>query len=362
MFHPFKTALLSFVALSAMALMAIAVGSTTYAADQPTITAIPLEITPVCSDAPSLSTYWNVYNKNAFDVQIDWSNDANSLTGTYAAPAGFSHLITGYNPNDGNNTTGFIWEGSTTHTNAPSSPCDSAILTPAPIDTDPTPTTPVCINGSIQQNLVVTYLTDSTVSIKTANGTPLCDDVTIYFSSYIMPANYDGKGFYNNDTSYPQTQYSSTSTTLKKGTDGDSILSISLPSYCNNIQVDVYYGPEIKTVGVGGHGTQNILSQVYLSDGSCEMGGGGVLAPITPEPPVTPPVVVPEEPVVEPTLPSTQKGNGAVSGYTPAELPVTGGISPLITLLDGSILAAFAYGITYAIQPRKNRIHHFSAK
>lgn len=126
-----------------------------------------------------------------------------------------------------------------------------------------------CVDGSIQQGLSVVWASNSSVNIVTSNNLPLCNDINLVFSSYTMPDNYNGQGFYNNPTSTPQSIFSTVSTTLKEGTDGSTNISVNLPNPCKNVQVDLYYAPEIDTVGINGHGTQNITSKVYTSSGTC---------------------------------------------------------------------------------------------
>lgn len=274
---------------------------------------IALEIIPVCSDTTTGIAVWNVTNKNAVDVQIDWNNTQNSLTGTFAAVPGQSVLHTGYVGTDPNNTTQFIWAGNVTQTNAKAEACQPVVVTP--------PVTP-CVDGNIQQNLVVTWLAKDKVNVHTVGNAPLCNDVTVFFSSYIMPANYDGNGFYGNPTAYPQTLFSSVSAVLAKDTDGNVDLTVNLPADCNNVQTDVYYAPEITTVGVNGHGTQNILSAVYMSTGACPVvtppvtpgKGGG-----TPTPPVEPPVVTPA-PTPEVALPAVLPETGASVNFMPVAI------------------------------------------
>jgi hypothetical protein len=275
---------------------------------------IALEIVPVCSDATSGLATWNVTNKNSVDVQIDWNNTLNGLTGTFAAIPGASVLYTGYVGTDPNNTTQFIWAGNVTQTNAKAESCQPVVVTP--------PVTP-CVDGSIQQNLVVTWLAKDKVNIHTINNAPLCNDVHIYFSSYIMPDNYDGTGFYGNPTAYPQTLFSSADAVLTKDTDGNVDLTINLPDSCKNVQVDVYYAPEITAVGPNGHGTQNILSNIYMST-ACPvvvtppvtpgMGGG------TPTPPVEPPVVAPTPVTPEVALPAVLPETGASFNFMPVAI------------------------------------------
>lgn len=138
----------------------------------------------------------------------------------------------------------------------------------------PTTDKRTCINGNVQQSLEINFPNSGQATIATNDGAPLCDAVTLYFSSYTMPSNYDGRGFFPvpgiaNPSAYPQTIFSSTHVTLPAGYDGTKSLSIDMPNSCNNTQVDVYYAPEITNLGPTGHGTQNILSKIYGSARVC---------------------------------------------------------------------------------------------
>jgi hypothetical protein len=265
---------------------------------QDTTNLIPLEITPVCSDASTSTAFWQVNNKNTSDVEIDWTNIDNGQTGSYSAIPGMTQLSTYFDSTDPNNTTSFSSEGNVTQTNATEAPC--APVTPPPA---------TCIDGSVQQNLDITWVSPNQVTVQTVNDQPLCNSVSIDFSSYVMPASYNGQGFYlvydptnpandvPNPTAFPQTIFDNQGATLEAGTDGLTTLTVNLPCACNNTQVDVYYGPEQTTIGPDGNGTANIASQIYPSNGACSTGptnpgggsgGGSGTNPVTP--PVTPPV------------------------------------------------------------------------
>jgi len=56
-----------------------------------------------------------------------------------------------------------------------------------------------------------------TVTVKTVNNAPLCDDVTIYLTNYTLPSTYDQSGIYD-DSALPQILFDSKSITLLKGT------------------------------------------------------------------------------------------------------------------------------------------------
>ncbi len=322
------------------------------APSQPT-SDIPLEIIPICSDAASMTSQWTVTNKNDGAVKLDWNNIENNRSGTFQAVSGQSKLVTFFNAADPNNRTVFNYSGNESATNAQVAPC--APTTP-PVEETP------CVDGSDAQMLNVSAITrDATksvagVTVTTINGGLLCEDITLYFSSYEMPDNYDGKGFENNPTAYPQTIFSSVHLTLKKGTNGQSAFIVELPSKCKNVQVDLYYGPEIRTVGPNGHGTQNILAEIYTAENSCTPGnggggdnGGGTTPPVTPTTPITP---VPGNGGGDTPKPEKVIQKAAEPTVTPAELPRTGASSNL-GMLYVLLLAAMTYGAVYIVNPKR---------
>jgi hypothetical protein len=157
------------------------------------------------------------------------------------------------------------------------------------------------------------------VTVQTLHDEPLCSAITIDFSSYVMPSNYDGTGFYRtydmndpannvpNPTAFPQTIFDNQSATLAAGTDGLTTLTINLPATCDNAQVDVYYAPELTTLGPTGNGTANIVSNIYPATTTCPCPA----VPVTTNP-STPPV--PAAPVT--TTPNN--GNGGMGAGSPA--------------------------------------------
>jgi hypothetical protein len=256
---------------------------------------IPLEISPECSDSASATAYWQVNNKNTTNVSVTWTNLDNGHTGSYVAAPGLSQLTTYFDSSDPNNTTQFISETNTTQTNATEAACN-------PIPTNLTPPAPACVDGNIQQNLDITWVNPGEATVHTVNDAPLCNNVTLDISSYIMPANYNGQGFYTvydqnnpsvniaNITAFPQTIFSNQTATLVAGSDGQTSLNINLPDLCNNIQVDIYYAPEQDSIGANGSGTANIASQIYTSSYSCDnqAGSGNNSGTSTPSNPAAP--------------------------------------------------------------------------
>lgn len=300
---------------------------------------IPIEIEPVCSDSINSQAHWKVTNKNPADVNVNWTNLYNNATGDHSAVPGVSQMLTAYAANDANNTTRFMSGPDTNQTNATKVPCTPEVpVEPAPTD---------CVDGHNQQNLVVTWVAEDTVAVSTKDSKPVCEDEEIYFSSYIMPENYDGNGFENNSTAYPQAIYSSTSATLRKNTVASEVMRINLPDECENVQVDVYYAPEITNVGPDGHGTQNIESRIYESSGECDGGlgsgdnGGSAGVPVQPAA-----VGGAGADVVAAT------GNLPVMPL-PDELPKTGSNLLLTLLTIPLVIGALSYRLAYQYQARR---------
>lgn len=119
-----------------------------------------------------------------------------------------------------------------------------------------------CIDGTVNKNYSGRWISKDTVHFKTLNDRPLCEDVTIFVSSYVMPDNYNGAPFFGNPTAYPQTQFASKKVVVKKGTNAENTVTIAVPNECKNAQMDAYIGPEIKVVGADGHQGRNIASKV----------------------------------------------------------------------------------------------------
>lgn len=199
--------------------------------------------------------------------------------------------------------------------------------------------TATCIDGSKSSNIKVTWKSNSNVTIASVGNKPLCADTTLFFSSYTMPDNYNGKGF-GDPSSTPQTVFNSSSVVLKKGIVPATSLSISLPEACRNKQVDVYYAPEVKTVNKQGHAGQFITGYIITKSLSeCK--------PVTP--PVTP--TTPETPVVPTPVPTPVSVTPVVTPVVqmiPTELPKTGSNSDTATIVM-TLLSVTTYAGVYAL-------------
>lgn len=274
-------------------------------------------ISPTCYSEAFATAWWEVTNPNDTSVNVTWSaqdSDGNPFTGNYHAPAGTTTFQTYYGSETA--SVDFTSNGDTTTLAMPTEACA----------TEPTSTpTETCVDGSVKDNLVVTWQADDTVSVHTVDYAPLCSDVTVYFSSYILPANYNGQGFGGNPTSYPQNIYSSVSGVLSAGTDGSQTLGLNLPDSCNNTQVDVYYAPELTIIGAAGHSNQYISGYIIPSTGTCKPTCPPTVpkkhcppvkkhcppCPSTPPCPTTPPE---QPPVDTPTTPSGSTGDTTGTG------------------------------------------------
>lgn len=211
----------------------------------------------------------------------------------------------------------------------------------ATASTATTTTNQACVDGTVRANFAVTWIATDNVSVKTVNNKLLCADVTVFFSSYVLPDNYNGQGFVGNPTASPQTHFDSTSAVLKKGTNGATNLKIKIPEACKGMQVDLYYAPQITTVTSKGHGNQYISGKILSkTQETC--------TPVTPEEPP----VIPEVPVPEAETPPTQPPVVVVPVETPVELPHTG-TSFSTPLIASAIVSVAGYAAAYAFSKRR---------
>lgn len=122
-----------------------------------------------------------------------------------------------------------------------------------------------CTKGDKYTDFTGSYSGRDTMTIQTKNGALLCNDVKVNFSSFIAPANYNGNGFKNNPTAIPQSLYYNRVVTLKKGTNGKTTQTISVPDDCTNYQIDAYVGPVQTniTTSEGLVGTNAIVGKLF---------------------------------------------------------------------------------------------------
>jgi hypothetical protein len=143
-----------------------------------------------------------------------------------------------------------------------------------------------CIDGSKVANLDFSSDKLGVVTVFTVNDQPLCDDVTVYLSSYSLPATYDNSGAFN-DSALPQRLYSSSSAVLSKGTSGGETITVDVPDACVPYQLDLYYGPEVTSVtATSDHGSQLIYGNIIkATETNCAGGKGAGPAETTPTAP-----------------------------------------------------------------------------
>lgn len=194
-----------------------------------------------------------------------------------------------------------------------------------------------CVDGSVRSNLTVAWNTNGNVTVGTKGDKPLCNDVNIFFSSYVMPDNYNGGPFVGNPTASPQTIFDNTSVVMKKGENKKVNLKINLPESCKNTQVDVYYAPKIEVVTSKGHGNQYISGKIISkTQDKCTPD----TPPVTPEVP-EPEAQTPETPAPEVTIPEV-----------PTEMPKTG-LELGATATVGTLLSAATYAGLYIRNKRR---------
>lgn len=219
-------------------------------------------ISAVCQDSESDTAMWRVANPNPDVVTLTW--DTSSSPDSAALPYGNTDVQTDYDSSVTPPTVVFHQLGYADQTLQVSA---TSCATP---DTQ-------CVDGLVRANLDYQWSPQGIVTVSTVDGVPLCDDVTVYLSSYVLPSTYDGSGIFD-DSSIPQQQFSSTSAVLQKGTAGNVMLQITVPNACTDYQLDLYYPPEVTTVSYHGHGSQLIYGNIYLhtaTDCTPPAGGNG---------------------------------------------------------------------------------------
>lgn len=203
---------------------------------------------------------------------------------------------------------------------------------------------PNCVDGTQSKNLITTWNKSDTFTVKTKTGAPLCNDITLYGSSYVLtnPA-YKG-GLFGAPGSYPQTLYKTVTVTLPKDTKDVNTTVVVPLSPCGNQQVDLYYGPEITTVGAAGHGKQYLNGNIItpFNETSCEGGkGGGDTTPVTPT-----------NPTPTDTTPAPTPATAVVTTAPVAATLTDTGTNTLVT----SILASFFIAVAVFVTGRRNKV------
>jgi hypothetical protein len=251
-----------------------------------------------CFDQPNGLAYWSVSNPNQTTSNLQWTTDDGDESGTYDAVPGTSQFTTPYDDNEP--TESFIFSQDDQDDTTLVVPTTACVQAPV------TPVAPVCVDGTNRDNLHFEWSDLGTVTVRTKHHAPLCDDVTVYFSSYSLPDTYDKTGIFD-DSSIPQQLFASVSAVLLKGTSGEQTLAVDVPNACTSYQLDLYYAPEIVEVTGAGHGSQLIYGNITSSTVTdCTVqpgkGGGDTPPPVVTPPPVIPPVVS-TPPVVTPAAP-----------------------------------------------------------
>lgn len=121
-----------------------------------------------------------------------------------------------------------------------------------------------CIKGTSYKDFTGTITKDS-VTVKTKSGV-LCNDVTLNATSFVLTnPDYNGMGWSNNPTAYPQTKYATKTAVMKAGTNGNVTITVPVPNECTNYQLDAYIGPEQTIIdsSEGLKGTNAIVGKIF---------------------------------------------------------------------------------------------------
>ncbi|HSX17089.1 MAG TPA: hypothetical protein VLH86_03250 [Patescibacteria group bacterium] len=277
-------------------------------------------VTANCVDTTAQTVSWNVANNGPGTADIAWSTDA-TTNGSYTAPFGNSKFTTPY--------TGVTSDLTVSVAGQP------AVTVPGTTDACVVPTTP-CVDGTIRANLDFDWSEETgTVTLHTADDALLCDDVTVYLSTYTLPATYDESGIFD-DSSLPQQHFASTSATLQKGTNGTVTLHVGIPNACTNFQMDLYYAPQIIDVPYTGHGAPLIYGNIHVRTATdCTpvnpgVGGGETTPPVTP-PQTTPGAVLAASTVTPPAAVQSAHVSGELANTgTPLVAPLIAAVSLLV--------------------------------
>lgn len=198
--------------------------------------------------------------------------------------------------------------------------------------TQPTASAATCVDITKMENLNISFPdktgTPNKVHIETKQDLPVCKDTTVWFSSYILPQNYDNSGGFGYDypTSYPQKAASHTRIDVKAGAKLNSDYTVPAVDLCKSAaQYDIYQRSQqiddIKTAkGIFEY------SDVTWAKGNVvirDLSNRCNETPVTPETPSTP---TPQPPV---------------------ELPKTGVETPLAIAV---LLGTLAYGVVYFVR------------
>ena len=210
-----------------------------------------------------------------------------------------------------------------------------------------------CVTPQGRYSMNVQWNGHDTVVVSTKNNKPVCDDVSLTFSSYTLPATYNGLGFFDNMTSTPQQLFDSVSFTLPAGSSTSAAQTIKLPESCKAHQVDVYYGAPVSVVTQPGFGQSLVDGHIVNKKGECVIAPPVVTTPVEPEEPITPVAPAPIQSKEPEALVANVNVPAVVETATlPAELPKTGN-SSITTVLMATVLAGATYAGTLFITTRR---------
>ena len=120
-----------------------------------------------------------------------------------------------------------------------------------------------CVDGTDRSNLGHHVDAESGRAVVWAEGR-LCEPVDVILSIYKVPDSWNGNGFPADGTAVPQTLIASAKGTV--GKHGRLELEVPVPD-CGNVQIDLYYPPEITAVTAAGHGDQFIEGYIWSIGG-----------------------------------------------------------------------------------------------
>jgi LPXTG-motif cell wall-anchored protein len=120
-----------------------------------------------------------------------------------------------------------------------------------------------CVDGKNLANLELVGELDPTqgeVVVRGKGGAPICDDqgVTLTLSIYKVPDTWDGSDFPGSGPgkAYPQTEIAHQTAVLFGK--NPVTLKVAVPT-CGNVQIDLYKGQSIPTIGKAGHPQDKII-------------------------------------------------------------------------------------------------------
>lgn len=123
-----------------------------------------------------------------------------------------------------------------------------------------------CVDGNSYKDFTGKLLAKDTVTVSTASGGKLCEDVVLNVTSFaVTNPNYNGKPFKSNPTAIPQKMFATKQVVMKKGTAGKVTVTVAVPDECTPYQIDAYIGPAQTdiTTSAGLVNTRAIVAKLY---------------------------------------------------------------------------------------------------